>query len=123
MGKHTYDNASDRNKDYFDLVLVSDCTHFTDFHACLIVTIGRLLCVDGICILCQPKRGKSLDQFIHLIEALNSKDCSNDDDDALFDVKLYHDFDETISNQHKKYLESNDKVYDEDIHYPLVLVL
>ena len=120
-GKRSYD---ENDKDYFDLVLVSDCTHFTEFHAGLTVTIGRLLRVDGICILCQPKRGKSLDQFIQMIHVINTnKNTQGDDCKPLFDVKLYHDFDETISNQHTKLLDRSDKVYDEDIHYPLILIL
>jgi len=61
----------------FDLCLASDCTHFVQFHASLLATIGRLLKVGGYCIMCQPRRGDTLDGFIRLVNAVNK--CGEDD--------------------------------------------
>jgi SAM-dependent methyltransferase len=150
---HNSDSNSDTEPNYFDVVLVSDCTHFIEFHSGLIATIGRLLRVGGVCILCQPKRGKSLDQFIELIHTMNHS-CNRDGDGdvnvhkndndtcthndiataatatatatptkRLFELNLYNDYNERISNQHKDYLERKDDTYDENIHYPLILIL
>lgn len=118
--------------DYFDLVLVSDCTHFTAFHDGLICTIGRLLRVNGYCLLCQPKRGLTLDQFIQMIHVINDgvqmENDSNDSNDSkllgpLFDLNLYHDYDDGITKKHQTYSEIKHQGYDENIHYPIILIL
>jgi len=121
--------------DFFDLVLVSDCTHFTECHAGLIATIGRLLRVHGVCLLCQPMRGNTLDQFIEMVQDINNNACNlhsenenctiSQQQKSLFDLNLYWNYDEHICRQHKIYSMGNkgDKVYDENIHRPLVLVL
>ena len=123
------DGNQNGEDDYFDLVLVSDCTHFTAFHDGLICTIGRLLRVNGYCLLCQPKRGLTLDQFIQMIHVINNgvqlKNDSNDSNESkpLFDLNLYHDYDDDITKKHQIYSEIKHQGYDENIHYPLILIL
>ena len=111
----------------FDLCLASDCTHFQEFHAALAATIGRLLAVEGVCIMCQPKRSDSLPRFIAVLNAMNSEQ-------KLFDIKLQReDYDERLWTLHRQQMEkghTEDKgncldagAYDPMIHYPLLLIL
>ncbi len=114
----------------FDLILVSDCTHFTDFHADLAVTIGRLVRVGGVCILCQPCRGSSLGLFIDVLHAMNGVGPISTDTDVspLFQVDLHRDYNKEITAHHLRLLDRagdvrNDAFYDPNIHYPLILTL
>ena len=118
----------------FDLVLVSDCTHFTDFHADLAVTIGRVLRIGGVCILCQPRRGTSLDLFIELIHAMNgdgrgiigcrqSEENEENINDPLFQVDLHREYSQEISARHQSLLDEKNELYEPNIHYPLLLIL
>ena len=113
--------SMDGNEDYFDVALVSDCTHFTDFHAALVSTIGRLLRIGGVCFLCQPKRGKSLDLFIKLIHSVNKSSGVH----HLFDLDLNHDVSTIITEQHDTMLSNGTDIheYDPNIHRPLLLTL
>jgi len=49
------------------LAIVSDCTHFQEFHAHLFFTLAFGLQVQGYAYLCQPHRGKSLTRFLSLV--------------------------------------------------------
>lgn len=106
----------------FDLIVVSDCTHFTNFHADLGVTIGRLLRVGGLCLLCQPCRGISLNKFIDLVEALNREES----DGPLFQVDLHKNYHPELSKQHKRIMQvdgGRSCGYNPNIHYPLLLIM
>lgn len=103
---------SSSSLDGYDIVLVSDCTHFQEFHAALLATIGRLLCVGGMAILCQPHRGNSLTRFMNLVESIPNN---------LFTMKLYDNYNEKLYNMHQQYTAKAE--YNPDIHYPLLLVL
>ena len=111
----------------FDLVLVSDCTHFTEFHADLAATIGRLLRIGGVCILCQPRRGESLKMFIELIHAMNTNYKDDVDGDGscipLFKMDLYNQYSETLFTSHERLVDDKNEYYDANIHYPLLLTL
>ncbi len=127
------DLASRRTEVGFDLCLVSDCVHFTEFHADLVVTIGRILRTGGECILCQPCRGDSLRKFIALVDAMNGNfyqsPCKNEIDGdvnrPLFHVDLHMKYCRRLTNLHESLLKEhhNSKFYDPNIHYPLVLKL
>ena len=114
-------NHAQREKIPFDLMLVSDCTHFTDFHVDLAATIGRMLRIDGICLLCQPQRGESLKNFIQVIDAMNSN-C-NAEKGPLFQVDLHKVYNEEIYTRHSNLLDEKSEQYDANIHYPLLLAL
>lgn len=131
-------NKSEDGKSHpFDLCLVSDCTHFTDHHAALVATIGRLLKVGGACILCQPKRGGSLNRFRSMIYAINkgigaklNSKLVQKNGLPLFDMNVYHRYDDRIYEKHNTFLndcknkEGTERLnYDPDIHYPLLLTL
>ena len=70
------------------LALVSDCTHFQEFHAHLFLTMAYRVRVDGRVFMCQPHRGQSLTSFLDLIRVTAAAD---DDDDTrcgpLFSVE------------------------------------
>ena len=117
----TSSNHTQHEKIPFDLMLVSDCTHFTDFHIDLAATIGRMLRINGICLLCQPQRGESLKKFIQVIDAMNSN-C-NAKKGPLFQVDLHQVYNKEIYTRHGNLLDEKSEQYDANIHYPLLLVL
>ena len=53
----------------YDVCLISDCTHFQNFHAALATTVLRHLKVGGTAIFCQPHRDDSLTNFLQLLTA------------------------------------------------------
>ena len=117
---------SDRNESSddgnFHICLASDCIHFQEFHDGLFATIARTLRVGGIAILCQPKRGSSLTNFMSVIDNVNNASASNE---PLFEMDLYNDFHQKVSKMHRD-LESTNSTftcYDPNWHRPLLLVL
>jgi hypothetical protein len=107
----------------FDLCLVSDCIHFVDFHDALIATIGRLLRVGGLCLLCQPCRGDTLRKFVERVEFVNSNGLERYGWVTLFDIQIYHKYDKKIMDAHEYYSGNHKDVYDFHIHYPVLLCL
>lgn len=55
-------------KNHFDVVLISDCLFFKNYHVDLIHTIYNVLIDNGICIIISPVRGDTMDNFIKLAE-------------------------------------------------------
>eukprot|EP00571_Detonula_confervacea_P007456 CAMPEP_0172314910 /NCGR_PEP_ID=MMETSP1058-20130122/23496_1 /TAXON_ID=83371 /ORGANISM="Detonula confervacea, Strain CCMP 353" /LENGTH=458 /DNA_ID=CAMNT_0013028863 /DNA_START=78 /DNA_END=1451 /DNA_ORIENTATION=+ len=111
-------NNGATDKGLYQLCLASDCVHFQEFHDGLLTTIARTLAVGGIALLCQPKRGTSLLNFMTLIDAVN---ISQSDDfigksnptihckdvtkcPALFQMTLHEDFYPKVSAMHKSLL-------------------
>ncbi|KAL3764937.1 hypothetical protein ACHAWU_003797 [Discostella pseudostelligera] len=99
-------SADDEGK--YHLCLASDCVHFQEFHDGLLTTIARTLAVDGIALLCQPKRGSSLNNFIALVNAVNNGVRTSSDEVAilvnkhpLFEVMLYEEFHPKVTELHK----------------------
>lgn len=118
---HIYDTPEGSKGRNFDLIVVSDCTHFIEFHTDLAATIGRLLRIQGKCIMCQPHRGKSLMKFIRIAESINygKKSCSG----PLFKIELHDIFNEKIYDMHKQYVVQLENIYEPNIHRPLLLTL
>lgn len=109
-------------QDRYQLCLSSDCVHFQEFHAALLATIGRLLDVGGVCLLCQPRRADSLENFMKVVDAVNT--CGAADASAVFELNLYDRYNQRLWDLHQKELaKGDDGIYDADIHYPLLLVL
>lgn len=95
-----------------DLVLVSDCVHFQNFHAALATTTLRSLCVGGVALFCQPLRGDSLDNFVNLLT------CARED---LVSIEwIQH---AAIEKAHENALSQHKDVYDENLHYPKLLAV
>eukprot|EP00578_Thalassiosira_sp_NH16_P007259 CAMPEP_0181126682 /NCGR_PEP_ID=MMETSP1071-20121207/27771_1 /TAXON_ID=35127 /ORGANISM="Thalassiosira sp., Strain NH16" /LENGTH=446 /DNA_ID=CAMNT_0023212323 /DNA_START=29 /DNA_END=1369 /DNA_ORIENTATION=- len=129
----------------YQLCLASDCVHFQEFHDGLLNTIARTLAVDGVALLCQPRRGTSIQKFMALVNAVNPPQDDNQlsgatahDKDLtkcpLFEMTLYEDFVTKVSKMHKALLTSsatcaqnssskNSSRYDPNWHQPLLLVL
>ena len=113
---------TNNGQDRYRLCLASDCVHFQEFHAALIATIGRLLDVGGVCLLCQPRRADSLENFMKVVDAVNT--CSAAETSAVFEMKVYERYNQRLWDLHQKELaKGDDGIYDPDIHYPLLLVL
>jgi Putative methyltransferase. len=97
-------HSQQQDDDGFDLILVSDCLHFTDFHVDLAMTIGRLLRVGGVCLLCQPARGTSLERFLHLIHCINGNEGHCEEEETT-----------TMTNSMRK--ETQQPLFQVDLHY------
>ena len=108
----------------FHLCLASDCVHFQEFHDGLFATIGRTLTVGGVALLCQPKRGSSLANFVTMIDAVN-KGTSNTSNDPLFQMDLLEDFHPKVSKMHRslELTTTTSTCYDPNWHRPLLLVM
>ena len=109
-----------RNGRYFQLCLISDCVFFEEYHGALIATIGRILDVNGLCILCQPSRGNSLERFVDMLNAINADE---DSISPLFTVSLLDDYNTDITKAHKKFREENGAEYLPSKHFPKMLIL
>jgi predicted nicotinamide N-methyase len=124
----TQNNTTDEG--LYELCLASDCVHFQEFHDGLLNTIARTLVVGGIALLCQPKRGTSLRNFMALVDAVNSK-SSQSSRGPLFQMTSFEDFHPKVSAMHKALMsetfgENNmqySSQYDPNWHRPLLLVL
>ena len=106
-----------------DVVLVSDCVHFQNFHAALATTTLRCLRVGAIAIFCQPARGPSLDNFFNLLLTATSDADTTDiieSTSLLSCTWLSHPIVE--QKHHEARLHSN-SVYDENLHHPKILVV
>lgn len=103
----------------FHICLASDCVHFQDFHDGLFCTIARTLAVGGIALLCQPKRGSSLQNFMSIIDAVNNAG------NPLFQIDLLQDFHPKVSNMHRSLFSAAtaNTTYDPNWHRPLLLVM
>lgn len=101
---------------YFQLCLVSDCLYFQKFHGALAATIGRLLEINGVCVLCQPPRGNSLRNFIALLDYIN-------DEKPLFDVRLLKDYNEDVTKIRKRLEDEQGSKIAPDKIFPVMLIL
>jgi SAM-dependent methyltransferase len=105
-----------------DLCLANDCVHFQEHHDGLFMTISRTLKVHGIALLCQPKRGQSLENFMSLIDVVNN--CSPGGTDPLFQALFFEDFHPKVSTMHNVLLtDANASSYNPNWHRPLLLCL
>ena len=135
----------------YHLCLASDCVHFREFHDGLLASVARALAVDGVALLCQPRRGRSLGDFMTLVDAVNAGDGGSpvvgdvveevDDSSSsepLFRMTLYEDFHPKVSEIHRSLLSAMEgdavtcegssllscsETYDPNLHLPLLLVL
>ena len=92
-----------------DLVLCSDCTHFQEHHAGLMITLAHLLKRGGTAVLCQPPRAESLDRFLRLCDSMP----------GLWDVTVLAE--PILEWLHNESLV--DPSYDPNIHCPRIVLL
>lgn len=93
----------------FDIIISADCLFFTECHSDLLYVMETLLKDNGSAIIMAPQRKDTLNLFC-------SKAMSQ------FRVTEIENYDLTMWSRHLL-AKKQDPMYDEDIHYPVLLLL
>jgi len=94
----------------FDFILCADCLFFDEARSALVDTIWYYLAPEGSALIMAPRRGRTLSVFQDECVARG------------FRVELATRYNETIWQRHLQ-LKADSDLYDEDLHYPLLLRL
>ncbi|XP_026843474.1 calmodulin-lysine N-methyltransferase [Drosophila persimilis] len=94
----------------FDFILCADCLFFDEARSALVDTIWYYLAPRGVALIMAPRRGRTLSMF--------QDECMA----RGFAVELATRYNETIWQRHLQ-LKADSALYDEDLHYPLLLRL
>lgn len=93
----------------YDIILSADCLFFDEARHDLVEAIWSLLNLNGIAFVMAPQRGNTFNKFEEEAKARG------------FICKRKEHYDDNVWNKHLKAKQNCD--YDENIHYPLLLIL
>ncbi|XP_056903560.1 calmodulin-lysine N-methyltransferase isoform X2 [Takifugu flavidus] len=96
---------------HFNTILCADCLFLDQYRACLVDAIRRLLQPTGMALVFAPQRGRTLSLFCQLAQQ------------AGLDVAQQQQYDAQVMDVHLKMLRQGKEVYDDNIHYPLLVTL
>jgi predicted nicotinamide N-methyase len=98
--------------------LVSDCTHFQEYHAALFWTLVQCTHVGGTIWMCQPNRGQSWARFCQLVVHVNLHGTVSSPLLSLQEQRY-----STLDIMHEQFVQHSDLRYDPNIHRPRVFCL
>ncbi|XP_046342781.2 calmodulin-lysine N-methyltransferase-like [Haliotis rufescens] len=94
----------------FDCVLCADCFFFDEGRNDLVDLVHSLLWPGGQAVMFAPHRGPTLQAFVHLAS-------------DKFDVKVTDHYDDKIWRLHQQMKVKGPEEYDENLHYPVSVLL
>ncbi|XP_053958774.1 calmodulin-lysine N-methyltransferase [Anastrepha ludens] len=94
----------------FDVILSADCLFFDEARSSLVGTIWYYLAPRGEAVIMAPRRGKTMAMFVG--------ECTR----RGFEVDIAQRYNDTIWKRHEDLMTSSE-LYDEDLHYPVLLRL
>ncbi|CAH1791892.1 unnamed protein product, partial [Owenia fusiformis] len=94
----------------FDYVICADCFFFDEYREDLVHTIYSCLKPKGEAIMFAPTRGATFQSFMDL--------CKD-----KFTMTRTENYDDTVWKLHQRYKSKGEEIYDENLHYPVMLHL
>ncbi|XP_054724376.1 calmodulin-lysine N-methyltransferase-like [Uloborus diversus] len=94
----------------FDVVLCADCLYYDEGRQPLSSTIWKILKDNGLAVILAPTRGRTFQQFVDLVQ-------------KKFHVERLMAYDTHVWELNCRLKDSKSSIYDEDLHYPQMLIL